>query len=143
MAHFRLYGAVYVYLEKDGQVYLMRRANTGYRDGMWSLPAGHIEEGETLVQAVQRELLEETGLKVAADALVLKHVMYRRAGDRTYADYYFVCEAWHGEPKIIEADKCDGALWVDGLHMPDETVMEVKHAWACIRQGQHFSDINA
>ena len=47
----------------DGSVLLVRRA-TPPQAGRWTIPGGHVEPGETLASAVERELLEETGLRV-------------------------------------------------------------------------------
>ncbi len=52
-----------------GRVLLVRRANPPLQ-GEWSLPGGAVEAGETLVAAVQREVLEETGLIVDVGAAV-------------------------------------------------------------------------
>lgn len=141
MSKFLVYAAVYVFLQRDGKVYLMRRANTGYSDGMWSLPAGHIEAGEGIFDAARRELLEEAGIDIPAENLVPKHAMYRRYPERTYADYYFVATDWDGEPRIMEHDKCDAEVWANDSVLPDNTVAEVKRAWANIAAGQPFSDI--
>lgn len=141
MGRFMLHCGVYVFLKKGEQILLMRRANTGYMDGMFGVPSGHLEQDETLVEAARRELLEETGIDVPAEALVQVHAGYRRCSDRTYADYYFVCDDWRGEPKIMETDKCDKAIWADKTEMPEETATEVKHVWACVLAGQPFSDI--
>lgn len=141
MAKFLIHCAVYVFLRRDAKVYVMRRANTGYRDGQYSLPAGHVEAGESLAQAAMRELAEETGASVQAEDLRLAHAMYRRYPDRTYADYYFVCDKWQGMPQIMEPEKCDDAVWVDKKALPEDTVEEVRHAWMCILQGKPFSDI--
>jgi 8-oxo-dGTP diphosphatase len=45
---------------KDGQVLLIQRAKPPA--GLWSLPGGHVEFGETALAAAQRELLEESGV---------------------------------------------------------------------------------
>ncbi len=56
-------GAVAVH---DGAVLLVRRGK-GPAAGEWSVPGGHVEMGETLHEAIVREVLEETGLEVVVD----------------------------------------------------------------------------
>jgi 8-oxo-dGTP diphosphatase len=52
-----------------GRLLLIRRGHDPGA-GLWSLPGGRIEPGETDEQAVAREVLEETGLRVACGRLV-------------------------------------------------------------------------
>ena len=49
--------------KKDLAVYLIRREKDPYK-GRFALPGGHQEFGETYLEATERELLEETGMKV-------------------------------------------------------------------------------
>jgi 8-oxo-dGTP diphosphatase len=56
-------GAVCTHL---GQLLLIRRGR-GAAQGQWSVPGGHVEWGETLHEAVVREMYEETGLEVVVD----------------------------------------------------------------------------
>ena len=48
------------------EILLMQRSD----NGMWSLPGGHVEPGESVTAAVQREVLEETGWRIALGRLV-------------------------------------------------------------------------
>jgi ADP-ribose pyrophosphatase YjhB (NUDIX family) len=76
----RCVGAVVV--GSDGRLLLVRRANAPGR-GLWSLPGGRVEPGETDEQAVAREVAEETGLRVSVGALVGRV----RIGDYDVGDY--------------------------------------------------------
>ena len=58
-----------VVLDQAGRLLLIRRGHDPHA-GLWSLPGGRVEEGETLEQALRREVLEETGLLVRPGAMV-------------------------------------------------------------------------
>ncbi len=58
-----------VVLDAEGRLLLIRRGHEPHA-GLWSLPGGRVEAGETLEQAVRREVLEETGLTVDVGGVV-------------------------------------------------------------------------
>lgn len=49
-------------LERDGKVFIQKRHEKGLMGGLWEFPGGKVETGESLEQALRREVLEETGL---------------------------------------------------------------------------------
>jgi len=53
----------------DGGVVLIKRGNEPF-EGMWAIPGGFVEYGETVEGAARREAREETGLKVELEELV-------------------------------------------------------------------------
>ena len=54
---------------RDGRVLLARRGKPPSLD-LWSLPGGHVELGETLIEAAARELMEEAGVTAELEHLV-------------------------------------------------------------------------
>jgi 8-oxo-dGTP diphosphatase len=58
-----------IVLDDAGRLLLIRRANPPAQ-GLWSLPGGRVEAGESSEDAVVRELLEETGISAAIDQYV-------------------------------------------------------------------------
>ncbi len=109
----------------DGRAVLIRRGSEPLK-GEWSIPGGTLEVGETLVEGIERELREETGLEVRV--LELIEVFERIFADNPGAPgparrprYHFVildylCEAVGGAPRP-GSDVTDFA-WVreDELH---------------------------
>ena len=107
---------VHIVCERAGEVLLMRRAGTGFFDGLYSLPGGHVEAGEAIHAAAVRELSEETGLSITSTELQWLGVVHRRS-DTNRIDFFLRAKSWTGEPRICEPDKCDRLEWhaLDGL----------------------------
>ena len=57
-------------VEKDGHFLFVEEHSEGVTHTVFNQPAGHVESGETLIQAAIRETLEETGHTVEIDALL-------------------------------------------------------------------------
>lgn len=134
--------AVYLLLERDGKVLLMRRANTGYRDGYYSLPAGHLDGGEPARVAAARELAEEAGVIADPSTLEMVHVIHRQAeeGDHERIDFFFRVPGFTGEPKIAEPHKCDDLTWLAIDDLPDKTIPLVRKVLAEIKDGNVYSE---
>ena len=126
MTHrFQVVPAAYVILRRDAQVLLQLRRGTGYRDGHWACgAAGHVEAGETVLDAAVREAREEAGIDVhPADLrpLTTLHRTHRngRPVDER-VDFFFTCERWGGEPRLVEGDRSAQMRWfpLHGLPAP-------------------------
>ncbi|MCK0506362.1 NUDIX hydrolase [Aromatoleum anaerobium] len=116
---------VHVIVERNGEVLLLRRAGTGFFDGLYSLPGGHVEPGESLLEAAVREMCEETGLCLHADALEYVGVVHRRS-DTNRVDFFVRAKRFTGEPQIREPDKCDGLGWFGRDGLPAATVPYIR-----------------
>ncbi|WP_327087140.1 NUDIX domain-containing protein [Nonomuraea sp. NBC_01738] len=130
---FRTIVDVHVLLMRDGEVLLMRRAGTGYRDGEWHLPSGHLEPAESALSAAARETLEEVGVRV--HGLTFAHVMHR-APDRV--GLFFTATGWDGEPYNAEPHKCSELGWFPIDELPPDTVDYPAAAIAAIGRGEPF-----
>ena len=82
---FQVTVAVHLFLLRGGEVLLLRRHNTGYEDGNYSVPAGHLDGEETVVQAAIRETREEIGIDLARSGCYLGSLDEMRAMSRMRA----------------------------------------------------------
>ena len=114
--------AVYViFRNENNEMLFIRRHNTGWRDGEYTLPAGHVDSGETALAAAVHESYEEVCLKIRENNLELVHVVqFQSAGetDENYINFYFECKKYDVIAKIGEPNKADDLVWipVDKIH---------------------------
>ncbi len=136
---YRLIPEVYLILERDDHVLLLRRFQTGYEDGNYGLVAGHLEAGESAIAGIIREAREEAGLALRQDDLELVHVVHRSARDGCMG-LFFRCRRWAGEPVNAEPHKCDDLSWFGYDELPSNTIAYIRHALILARDGTAYSD---
>ncbi len=134
---FRLVSAVHLFLLQGGKVLLLRRYQTGYEDGNFSVVAGHLDGNETVVAAAMREAREEVGIVLAAQDVHVVGVMHRRSTDERI-DWFVVCERWAGEITNAEPEKCDELCWADPERLPPNVIPYVRRAIENFRAGRWF-----
>lgn len=136
--------AVYLVLKKDGKVLLGKRCNTGYQDGNYQVPAGHVDADELPKQAMVREAKEEIGVDIDEKVLRFVHLSFRPKHDPTgdRVDIFFEASEWKGEITNTEPEKCDDLNWFDLNQLPQNTVPHVRVALECIQKGEFFSELN-
>ena len=139
---FTVIPSVYIILERQGKILLLRRQGTGYRDGFYSLPAGHLDGGEPATVAAVRECEEEVGVKLKPSDLEVVHVLHRVAeeGSHERIDIFFRAKTFQGEPVIGEPDKCDELRWADPANLPQDMIPLVRDAVEAIQQGRVYSE---
>ena len=92
--------AVGILIDDAGRVLVTRRAPDAHQGGLWEFPGGKVEAGESLSQALARELKEELGLIVEASEpfMVLEHDY----GDKRVRLEILRVTSWLGEPRGLE-----------------------------------------
>jgi 8-oxo-dGTP pyrophosphatase MutT (NUDIX family) len=93
---FKVVAAVHLFLIRDGQVLLLRRFNTGYEDGQYSVIAGHLDGGEEVTAAMRREAREEAGIELAPEDLRVVGIMHRKSTEERI-DFFLTATEWAGE----------------------------------------------
>ena len=112
-ALFRLIVHTFLF-DDDGRLLLLRRANTGFLDGLYTLPGGHVDRDEEVARAAVREVREEVGIEIVEVEPVIA-MPYRHG-----VDFLFEARRWRGEARIGEPQLCDDLCWapVDSLPAP-------------------------
>jgi len=135
---FNFRAAVYLIMIEENKVLLIRRFNKGWMDGMYSLPAGHIDGNETVQTAMSREAKEEINLDILPEDLSVLHIMHRKS-DYEYFDFFLETKKYTGILKNNEEDKCDEIKWFSIDSLPENTLTYIKEAFKQISEGKNFS----
>ena len=130
---------VHLLFIREDQILVARRFNTGYRDGEYSVPAGHLDGGETVISAAIREAQEEIGVRIEAEDVRFSSVMHRIEGDER-VDFFVHVRQWRGEIVNAEPDKCDDLRWVNVNELPDNTIPYVRRAISNHSNGITFDE---
>jgi len=124
---FKLTTAVHLFLLDGNKILLSRRYNTGYRDGFYSVVAGHLDGNEKARSAMIREAKEEAGIDIDENDIAFAHVMHRKSVEERL-DFFFVAEKWKNEIANMEPHKCDDLRWFGMDNLPKNMVPYVKKA---------------
>lgn len=100
----------------DGRLLLIRRGHGSVNAGEWSLPGGRVEFGETLVEALVREVFEETALEVVVGDYIGHVELLSDDAHFVVHDYYAI--AFDAEV-VTPGDDAREAAWFD-LHVVTE-----------------------
>jgi mutator protein MutT len=112
-------GAIIV--DKQGRIFLARRGPRAKNErGLWEFPGGSVEFGETLAQALQREIQEEYGVKISVGKLVdvADHILPQE--HQHWVSPTYLCEIISGKPHIREPEKCTEIAWFYIDQVPNE-----------------------
>ena len=96
-------------IPRDEQVLLLRRPQSDFMGGIYELPSGKVEPGETLDAALRREVHEETGLSVTAITGYLGSFDYASGGGKKSRQFNFTISVTISEP--VRLQEHDAHLW--------------------------------
>ncbi|MBN9325821.1 MAG: NUDIX hydrolase [Cellulomonas sp. 73-145] len=116
-------------LVRDSRVLLVHRCPTKAAfPSTWDLPGGGIEAGETEPAALARELQEELGVQIAADALLpLCRARAGRPGTEVRINAWLVTD-WDGVPVNAAPEEHDDMGWFDVEELPPLAHVTVRAA---------------
>jgi ADP-ribose pyrophosphatase YjhB (NUDIX family) len=121
LPHRRQRVAAYAYAERDGALLLTRNSERGPHPGVWTLPGGGIDHGESPATTVLRELQEECGLDgELGDLLTVDdHHFTGTAPNGRREDFHAIRIVYRAsvpadaEPRVVEVDgTTDAVAWV-------------------------------
>ncbi|TLF76665.1 NUDIX domain-containing protein [Nocardia cyriacigeorgica] len=119
-------------VEHDGRVLLLRRPGDDFMGGIWELPSGKVEPGESLERAVEREVEEETGLRVSGVGPYIDSFDYRSGSGKRSRQFNFAVECLAPEPiRLTEHDAYTWTALTDEPPVTDavkQTLVRYRHA---------------
>ncbi len=137
---FKLIAGVFLLLEKDNKIFLIRRKNTGWEDGKYAIVGGHLNGNEKASIAAVREAQEEIGVKIKPNDLTLFNIMHIQSNSERI-NLAFVTKKWEGEPKNNEPEKCDQAKWFSLNKLPENLEYASKEVIACYKNNIFYIEL--
>lgn len=134
-------GVVIVIINTQDQTVLLGERRNSYKAGYYGLPGGRIELSESLVEAVKRELLEETGIVVTTSDLEYLGVVRELQETYNFIHFAFVIKNLKSTPVNREPDKCNGWEWMSIKHLPEKILRGHQAALEMYRTNKRIVDI--
>ena len=106
--------AVGVILDRENRILLTRRAQDVHQGGLWEFPGGKVESGESVQQALARELREELGIEIGRTTSLLE-VSHDYGDKAVLLDVHLVLE-FSGEARGLEGQPLE---WVAPAALPE------------------------
>jgi 8-oxo-dGTP diphosphatase len=138
--HQKFYSAAYAVFKRNDEILLLKRFNTGFEDGNYSMVAGHLDGNETVKYSLKREVREEVGIDLDLKHVDIVHIMHRRTPDREYIDFFLLVSQWKGDIKNMEPEKCSELRWAKIDKLPENTIPYIRFAINQINSGEIYSE---
>jgi len=136
--------AFVIFRRKDGKVAFLLRENTSWMNDHYGLPAGKVDEGESISAAAIREAKEEVGVDIKPEHL--KHVLtvYRTSTngskDDPWLDVLFEAMQWEGELFNAEPHVHGELAWFDPYDLPSNHTPFLPFFFEQIKSGNTYAE---
>ena len=125
---FKLITDVHVFLKNDNdEILMLKRTNTGYEDGNYSVIAGHLDGHEEVKEAAIREAKEEAGIEIRSMDIEVIGVMHRKEDDERIS-FLLSASRWYGDIVNMEPENCDDLSWFPICDLPVNTIPYIRRA---------------
>lgn len=118
-----------VCIVKNGKVLLGQRLNA-HGAGSWSFPGGHLEYAESWEECANREVSEETGLKIGNVVFAAATNDIFEAENKHYVTIYMKAEWSAGDPEILEPEKMIKWQWFNWDDLPEPLFIPMQNLLA-------------
>lgn len=106
---------------------------------MLTVPAGHVDKGQSVKEAAVMEVREEALVDVIENDLEFIHADYIRD---EYTNFYFRTTTWKGEPGLGEPHLASEAVWINKSDLPSDLVPQLRNLFEAMRSHRFFSDLD-
>ncbi|MDR2008339.1 MAG: (deoxy)nucleoside triphosphate pyrophosphohydrolase [Alphaproteobacteria bacterium] len=93
-----VYVSIGILINENQEILVEKNETNPNFKGLWQFPGGKVENGESPIVALQREILEELGVEIDLDSTKKLTFTEYENNDNHYVVLFYVCKKWHGEP---------------------------------------------
>ena len=125
--------------EKSGkkEILMLKRAGTGYYDGYYDLPGGHLEEGEDIFDGMIRESKEEIGITLKREDMEILHIYHKYT--KGMLKFVFKANKYEGNPINAEPQNCEKIEWIEIDKLPKNIVPSISNELENINKGIYYN----
>ncbi len=142
MSRLTMVVGAHLILRKGRKVLLARRFNTGFGDGYYNFPCGHLDPSENVANAMVREAKEEINVRIAKKDLKFVGTTHW-LGEKQSVNFFFECKNWKCDIVNNEPHKCDDVAWFDLDKLPRKMLKQTRLALKAYKKSKDAFFIEA
>lgn len=131
-------GGILIFNKKKEVLLLKRGQKSKNEADWWSKPGGAVDFGETAIRAMEREIKEETGIKIKIWGLLPHTDHLIKKEKQHWIAINFLADWKSGEPKILEPEKCDEIKWFNMKNLPKKLTKTTKEPVKNFLKGKYI-----